>query len=597
MSQLAQNAIPGPSNVADPSRSTLRARFLLKLYEIVNDPANEALVKWSDSGDSFYIFNQERFAREILGKWFKHQNFSSFVRQLNLYGFRKISSLQQGLLRLDHDSETIQFAHPNFHRGQPDLLSLIHRKRNPPAHNAQTDSSALGLLQTSISQDYQGQSQAVDVRSIVESINAIRRQQQVIAEDLSALRQSNDALWKEAIEARERHTKHEDTINRILKFLAGLFGRVIEARASHGGGRAVPANRLLIGNGRTDTSRCEDSDMDAHSEPGSREHSPFSVASERFATIDSPLTPATITEVHDHAPKTPRSILNELQTQPQTSVPFPLSTTAPSTSNPTPANIPNPNPADPESIWQASLHQMLASPEHFQHVLQTFATPSPSTSPTNPVSAPSAFAPPPNPAQPQQTWPYPYSVVPPVPQAPPPNSLAVTPAPVTGPTPQEAAFLANAERLNRTYQHAGEIDADVNNLQTNLQALIHSMGLDPQNMSFPTVDHPAAPPPPDGLAPWQNASDDPDFLNSFLAQLANTGTGADLADPPGLPAQDDGEDFSAFLDIPALDEPPRPASPGTAALSSPLGTKRKIEAVEVPVVQEFEDGPSSKKKR
>ena len=331
----------------------------------------------------------------------------------------------------------------------------------------------------------------------------------------------------------------------------------------------------------------------------SRDHisANLTTASERFTTIDSPLTPAAITEVHDPAPQVPKSILNERQTQQQTSVPFPLSTTAPSASNPAPANIPNTNGADPESIWQASLHQMLASPEHFQQVLQTFATPSQSTSPTNPISTPSTFAPPPNPAQPQQTWPYPYSFVPPVPQAPPPNSLAIAPAPVTGPTPQEAALLSNAERLNRTYQHAGEIDADVNNLQTNLQALIHSMGLDPQNMNFPTVDHPAAPPPPpDGLAPWQNGGgdDDPDFLNSFLAQLAESGTGAEA----GLPAQDEGpEDFSAFLDIPALDEPARPASPGTAALSSPLGTKRKIEAVEVPEVQEYDDGPLSKKKR
>ncbi|PIL24316.1 transcription factor [Ganoderma sinense ZZ0214-1] len=597
MSQLPQNAIPGPSNLTDPSRSTLRARFLLKLYEIVNDPANEALVKWSEAGDSFYIFNQERFAREILGKWFKHQNFSSFVRQLNLYGFRKISSLQQGLLRSDNDSETIQFAHPNFHRGQPDLLSLIHRKRNPPAHNAQIDNGALGLLHASDSQDYQGQNPAVDVRSIVEGIHVIRRQQQSIAEDLSALKQSNDALWKEAIEARERHAKHEDTINRILKFLAGLFGRVIEARGGPGGGRP---NRLLIGNGGANAGHCQGSDMDTHSEPGSREHSPFSFTSDRFTAVDSPVAPATITEVHDPAPKSPTkpslAILNELQPQQQTSPPFPLPTVAPSAFNPAPANIPNPNAADPESIWQASLQQMLASPEHFQQVLQTFATPPSSTSPTIPVTAPSAFVPPPNPAQQQQAWSYPYPFAPPIPQTAPPNSLALAPESVIAPTPQEAALLANADRLNKTYQHAGEIDADVNDLQTNLQALIHSMGLDPQNVDFPTVDHPAAPPPTDGLAPWQDGGD-PEFFNSFLAQLAETGTGLpDMADASGQPAKDDGEDFSAFLDIPALDGLP-PASPGTAALSSPLGTKRKLETAEVPEVQKSEGGPSSKKKR
>ena len=139
------------------------------------------------------------------------------------------------------------------------------------------DSGSLGLLQASTSQDYQGQNQAVDVRSIVEGINAIRRQQQVIAEDLSALKQSNDALWKEAIEARERHAKHEDTINRILKFLAGLFGRVIEARSGRDGTKGLRTNRFLIENGQTNPGPCKDNDMDTHSEPGSRERSPFSV--------------------------------------------------------------------------------------------------------------------------------------------------------------------------------------------------------------------------------------------------------------------------------------------------------------------------------
>ncbi|KAI1794697.1 hypothetical protein LXA43DRAFT_971185 [Ganoderma leucocontextum] len=603
MSQSTQNAIPGPSTLADASRSTLRARFLLKLYEIVNDPTNEALVKWSEAGDSFYIFNQERFAREILGKWFKHQNFSSFVRQLNLYGFRKISALQQGLLRTDNDSDTTQFAHPNFHRGQPDLLSLIHRKRNPPVHNAQMDNSTVGLLHTPISQDYQGQNQAVDVRSIVEGINAIRRQQQAIAEDLSVLKQSNDALWKEAIEARERHAKHEDTINRILEFIAGLFGRAIEARGGSGGERAIPAKRLLIGDSRTNPSHCE-----VHGELGSREQSPFSLASERFATIESPiapaLTPATITEVHDPAlksPTKPPQTMTNLQTQQGISTPFPLSTTAPPASFVASASIPNPNAANPEAMWQTSLQQMLTSPTHFQQVLQTFASPSSSTSLTNPVQAPSAtFPQPPNPTQQLQNWPYSYPSLPPAPQTAPPSSLAIAPAPVAGPTsPQEAALLDNADRLNKTYQDAAEIDADVNDLQTNLQAFIRSMGLDPQNVTFPTIDHPAAPPPPeetDGFTPWQDGSD-PEFLNSFLAQLAGTGTEMpDLANrsSPGLRGKDDGEDFSAFLDIPALDGPP-PSSPGTAVLSSPTGTKRKIEAVEVPVVSE--DGPSSKKKR
>ncbi|KAI0780561.1 hypothetical protein BD413DRAFT_462499 [Trametes elegans] len=285
MSQSNQVAVAGPSALAEQSRPIRNGqhnipRFLLKLYEIINDPTNEELIKWSESGDSFYIYHQERFAKEVLGKWFKHQNFSSFVRQLNLYGFRKITALQQGLLRMENDVETTQFAHPYFHRGQPDLLALIQRKRHPVTHT-QPEGGIAGLLPPTSDDKTQGQ--AVDVRSIVDGIQAIRRQQQVIAADLSALKQSNDALWKEAIEARQRHAKHEDTINRILKFLAGLFGRVAsghDREQLHSEDQPQPRRpMLMIGDGRPSDSEGADylttGDFDLHSDTGSRAQSPF----------------------------------------------------------------------------------------------------------------------------------------------------------------------------------------------------------------------------------------------------------------------------------------------------------------------------------
>ncbi|KAI0763706.1 hypothetical protein BC629DRAFT_1596904 [Irpex lacteus] len=165
--------------------------FLQKLYEIVNDPKNHELIRWSDNGDSFYVLNHERFAREVLGRWFKHQKFTSFVRQLNMYGFHKIPHLQQGVLKSENDTEPWHFEHPHFHRGQPDLLCLIQRKKQSP------------------------HGQVLDINSIMNGISAIKRHQQAISADLNELKSSNQHLWQEALAARERHKKHQDTINRI----------------------------------------------------------------------------------------------------------------------------------------------------------------------------------------------------------------------------------------------------------------------------------------------------------------------------------------------------------------------------------------------
>ncbi|XP_066380394.1 heat stress transcription factor B-2a-like isoform X4 [Miscanthus floridulus] len=77
---------PAPALAADAAgQRSLPTPFLTKTYQLVDDPAVDDVISWNEDGSTFVVWRPAEFARDLLPKYFKHNNFSSFVRQLNTY--------------------------------------------------------------------------------------------------------------------------------------------------------------------------------------------------------------------------------------------------------------------------------------------------------------------------------------------------------------------------------------------------------------------------------------------------------------------------------------------------------------------------------
>ena len=126
-------------NVTSQSEADLAAekrqssKFVYKLFRMVSDPDYQHLISWNRNGTSVMVCNFDEFAKEVLGKHFKHSNFSSFIRQLNMYGFYKVNKTPRGH-RQSVDAQIWEFSHPKFLRGRPDLLDDIRRKALDSEH-------------------------------------------------------------------------------------------------------------------------------------------------------------------------------------------------------------------------------------------------------------------------------------------------------------------------------------------------------------------------------------------------------------------------------------------------------------------------------
>ncbi|KAM7343947.1 heat shock factor isoform 2-T3 [Cochliomyia hominivorax] len=174
--------------------------FLAKLWRLVEDPETNNLICWSKDGRSFIIQNQAQFARELLPLNYKHNNMASFIRQLNMYGFHKITSIDNGGLKFDRDE--MEFTHPCFKRNCPYLLEHIKRK-----------------IASTKSVDEKSSLKPEAVTKVLQDVKAMRGRQDSLDSRFSVMKQENEALWREIASLRQKHAKQQQIVNKLIQFL------------------------------------------------------------------------------------------------------------------------------------------------------------------------------------------------------------------------------------------------------------------------------------------------------------------------------------------------------------------------------------------
>ncbi|KAK4361115.1 hypothetical protein RND71_020067 [Anisodus tanguticus] len=133
---MATDAILAPADdrninrrIGRPARTKCPPPFLSKTYDLLEEQEEEnnkckeqnKVVSWNVEGSGFVVWCPAEFSELMLPKYFKHNNFSSFIRQLNTYGFKKVASKRW------------EFQHIKFQKGCRHLLAEIARKKCEPS--------------------------------------------------------------------------------------------------------------------------------------------------------------------------------------------------------------------------------------------------------------------------------------------------------------------------------------------------------------------------------------------------------------------------------------------------------------------------------
>lgn len=108
----------------DLDLASCKLPFVWKLFEMlegVEKSGDEHIVSWLDSGKAFRVHKLEEFVNNIVPIYFKQSKYKSFQRQLNFYGFTRVTT----------GPNAGAYYHSQFLKGQKTLCLSIRPKATP----------------------------------------------------------------------------------------------------------------------------------------------------------------------------------------------------------------------------------------------------------------------------------------------------------------------------------------------------------------------------------------------------------------------------------------------------------------------------------